>query len=101
MLEKLLPRRRRRAKARTSEEVRLQSYPPPYPDGWYRLMNTDELGPGELRYIECLGRELVVWRSEDGASLHGVSVVDEHLREKSVEREEPVVVLDQDQLAVT
>ncbi len=79
MLDKLLPRRKRRAKARTSNEVRLQSYPPPYPDGWYRLMNADEVRPGEARYIEALGRELVVWRSEDGAQLSAMTAFCPHV----------------------
>jgi cholesterol 7-dehydrogenase len=69
---------KRPPRARTSNAVRLDTYPPPYPDGWYRLMNTDDLRPGDLRYLECLGREIVVWRSEDGASLHAMTAFCPH-----------------------
>ncbi len=81
MLDKLLPRplKKRRSKKRTSEAVRLDSYPPPYPDGWYRLMNTDDLAPGEATYVEALGRELVVWRSEDGARLSAMTAFCPHV----------------------
>ncbi len=60
-------RRRRPAASRTSDAVRQESYPHPYPTGWYRLSDSASLRPGGLRYIECLGRQLVLWRTEDGA----------------------------------
>lgn len=60
-------RRRRPAASPTSDAVRQESYPHPYPTGWYRLSDSASLRPGGLRYIECLGRQLVLWRSEDGA----------------------------------
>ncbi len=79
MIQKLRRSTQRRSSARTSDAVRLASYPPPYPDGWYRLLGTDELRPGGVRYMECLGRELVVWRSEDGASMHAMSAFCPHM----------------------
>jgi len=79
MLQKLFRRSRRAAQPRTSHEARLASYPPPYPDGWYRLMNADELGAGQIRYLECLGRELVVWRGEGGESVHAMTAFCPHL----------------------
>ncbi|MCY4128207.1 MAG: Rieske 2Fe-2S domain-containing protein [Gammaproteobacteria bacterium] len=51
-----------------SDEARADSYPHPYPSGWYRLLDSRELRSGELRYIECLGRQLVLWRTEDGTA---------------------------------
>lgn len=51
---------------RTSEAARLDSYPYPYPTGWYRLAESATLGTGDIRYIECLGRQLVLWRGADG-----------------------------------
>ncbi len=58
--------RRRRERSPTSDAARLDSYPHPYPAGWYRLLDSRALQPGELRYFECLGRQLVLWRSDDG-----------------------------------
>ena len=49
-----------------ADAARLESYPHPYPTGWYRLWDGSALRAGELRYIECLGRHLVLWRSDDG-----------------------------------
>lgn len=49
-----------------SDEERLASYPPPYPMGWYVLCHSDELKAGGLKYIQALGRKLVVFRGEDG-----------------------------------
>ena len=59
-------RNRRPASPRTSDRPRLESYPHPYPEGWYRLSSSATLRPGQLRYFECLGRQLVLWRGEDG-----------------------------------
>lgn len=58
-------RRSSRRGPRYSDDRRLASYPPPYPDGWYRLLSSKSLRRGEVRYLECLGRALVVWRSEN------------------------------------
>jgi len=62
-----------------SPEARLASYPPPYPDGWYRLATSRELRAGELRSIECLGRQLVFWRSENGKQVHAMTSICPHL----------------------
>ena len=59
-------RRLRTFSQRPSERPRLESYPHPYPDGWYRLSNSAELRPKQVRYIECLGRQFVLWRAENG-----------------------------------
>ena len=37
----------------------------PSRDGWYRLLRSKSLRRGQVRYLECLGCALVVWRSED------------------------------------
>jgi len=60
-----LTRRSERREPQTSDGLRLASYPPPYPDGWYRLLGSRSLRRGQVRYLECLGRALVVWRSEE------------------------------------
>ncbi|MCA9636793.1 MAG: Rieske 2Fe-2S domain-containing protein [Myxococcales bacterium] len=64
---------------RPTEAVREATYPPPYPDGWYRVSAADQLAPGELRYLECLGKQFVLYRSEDGKSVHAMSAFCPHL----------------------
>jgi 3-ketosteroid 9alpha-monooxygenase subunit A len=44
-------------------------YPfPPFPAGWFALAYSEELPPGAVVPIEALGRELVLFRGEDGAA---------------------------------
>lgn len=47
-----------------TEARRLKSYPHPFPTGWYRLADSASLGHGEVRQMECLGREFVLRRGE-------------------------------------
>ncbi len=72
-------RRSRRREPQTSDDLRLASYPHPYPDGWYRLMTSKSLRRGQLRYFECLGRALVVWRGEDSDDVHAMQALCPHL----------------------
>ena len=72
-------RRSRRPEPRPSDELRLASYPPPYPDGWYRLLGSKSLRRGQVRYLECLGRALVVWRSEDADDVFAMAAFCPHL----------------------
>ena len=72
-------RRSRRRGPRCSDDLRLASYPPPYPDGWYRLVGSKSLRRGQVRYLECLGRALVVWRSEDADDVFAMSAFCPHL----------------------
>jgi hypothetical protein len=46
------------------EAERARTYPPPYPAGWYHLLDSDELPPGRTRTVDCLGSSRVVSRSE-------------------------------------
>ena len=62
-----------------TDDLRLASYPPPYPDGWYRLLRSTSLRRGQARYLECLGRALVVWRSEDADDVFAMSAFCPHL----------------------
>lgn len=75
-----LPNRRsKRSGRRHSDELRLASYPPPYPDGWYRLFGSRSLRRGQVRYLECLGRALVVWRGEDADDVFAMAAHCPHL----------------------
>ncbi len=64
---------------RLARELRRASYPPPYPDGWYRLLNSAQLRRGQLRYLECLGRALVIWRSEHSDDVFAMEAFCPHL----------------------
>jgi len=41
---------------------------PPYPNGWFAIAHGHELAAGELRTIAALGREIVLYRGEDGVA---------------------------------
>ncbi|NWQ80494.1 DAF36 desaturase, partial [Columbina picui] len=40
--------------------------PPPYPNGWYRLLDSAQLPRGAVRSLSLLGEQLAVFRSQDG-----------------------------------
>ena len=50
----------------------LRPYPdrglPPFPNGWFRVCDTDQLERGEVKAVHYFGRELVLFRGEDGAA---------------------------------
>ena len=48
------------------EHVRLDTYPPPFPAGWYPLCGSDEVGRGQTQFIQALGEQFVVYRSTSG-----------------------------------
>lgn len=75
----LTRRLRRREPQYLADHLRLASYPPPYPDGWYRLLSSKSLRRGQARYLECLGRALVVWRSEDADDVFAMTAFCPHL----------------------
>jgi phenylpropionate dioxygenase-like ring-hydroxylating dioxygenase large terminal subunit len=39
---------------------------PPYPNGWFAVSHSDELAVGEVRTVQVLGRELVIFRGTSG-----------------------------------
>ena len=44
-------------------------YPfPPFPDGWFQVGYSDELAPGQVVPLKYFGRELVLYRGEDGVA---------------------------------
>nr|AFD97329.1 neverland [Drosophila pachea]AFD97330.1 neverland [Drosophila pachea]AFD97331.1 neverland [Drosophila pachea]AFD97332.1 neverland [Drosophila pachea]AFD97333.1 neverland [Drosophila pachea] len=40
--------------------------PPPYPNGWYGILESSKLRAGESKHISCLGEQLIVFRSQAG-----------------------------------
>ena len=47
---------------------------PAYPNGWFAVGYSDALAPGEVKPITYFGRDLALWRGEDG----NAHVVDAH-----------------------
>ena len=44
-------------------DQRERTYPPPYPDGWYRLAASGDIKPGAVRHVQCLGEQIALFRS--------------------------------------
>lgn len=40
--------------------------PLPFPRGWYVIADSDDVGRGEVKPVKAFGRELVVFRTDDG-----------------------------------
>lgn len=40
--------------------------PPYFPNGWYRLWLSADLKPGDVRAVDCVGRNVVLFRGTDG-----------------------------------
>jgi len=43
-------------------------FPFPIPVSWYHVVDAGELAPGTVRSVHWFGRDLVVWRGEDGVA---------------------------------
>lgn len=59
--------------------MRELTYPPPYPDGWYRVAGSHDLEPGAIVYRECLGTQLVIYRSEHDERVHAMGAFCPHM----------------------
>ncbi|XP_033245602.1 cholesterol 7-desaturase isoform X1 [Drosophila miranda] len=57
----------RKAKKNSSNEM-----PPPFPNGWYGILESSKLQPGDAKFIACLGEKLVVYRTHE----HNVFILD-------------------------
>uniref|UniRef100_A0A182W4V2 cholesterol 7-desaturase n=1 Tax=Anopheles minimus TaxID=112268 RepID=A0A182W4V2_9DIPT len=40
--------------------------PPPYPNGWFSVLESEDLARGEAKSVDCLGQNLVVFRTDAG-----------------------------------
>jgi cholesterol 7-dehydrogenase len=50
------------------DEARLRTYPPPFPSGWYKVADADELDRGRILRIECASEHIVLFRDGAGAA---------------------------------
>ena len=64
---------------RPFDEARRASYPPPYPDGWYRIAATADVKPGQVRYVENVGRQIALFRSDLDGRVHALEAFCPHL----------------------
>jgi cholesterol 7-dehydrogenase len=73
--------RHRRAAVPTAEAeaARAATYPPAYPSGWYKLLDSSALRPGELREVRCVGEKLAVFRSDVDGRVAAIEAYCPHL----------------------
>ena len=64
---------------RPSEAFRASTYPPPYPDGWYRVAASADLKRGEVMYVECLGHRIALFRGESDRKAYAVEAFCPHM----------------------
>lgn len=64
---------------RPSEAFRESTYPPPYPDGWYRVAASADISRGEVTYVECLGKQIALFRSESDGQIFAVDAFCPHM----------------------
>ncbi|MYF00655.1 MAG: hypothetical protein F4234_10905 [Gammaproteobacteria bacterium] len=61
-----------------TEARRLKTYPHPYPSGWYRLADSAAIGRGEVRELECFGREFILRREQTSSDIEISSAAGSH-----------------------
>ncbi|XP_072344230.1 cholesterol 7-desaturase nvd isoform X1 [Scyliorhinus torazame] len=58
------------SKRRAANEVRRRrkkgELPPVYPNGWYRVLDSQQLQPGQVKNITIFGEQVAVYRGQDG-----------------------------------
>lgn len=50
------------------DAARLSTYPPPFPSGWYKVADADDLPRGRVIRIECAGEHIALFRDENGSA---------------------------------
>ncbi|MDE0416338.1 MAG: Rieske 2Fe-2S domain-containing protein [bacterium] len=58
---------------------RERSYPPPFPDGWYRVAASRDIKPGEVKHIQCLGTQIALFRGRNCGRIAAVDAFSPHL----------------------
>ena len=57
---------------------RERSYPPPFPDGWYRVAASRDLKPGAVRHIQCAGARIALFRGRTSGQIAAVDAFCPH-----------------------
>ncbi|KAF9337094.1 hypothetical protein BG006_006272 [Podila minutissima] len=61
------------------QKRRAAKFPPPYPNGWYKLAKTDDVKPGQVINVNGLGRSFAVFRGEIDHEVHVLDAMCPHL----------------------
>ena len=61
------------------DKAREQTYPPPFPDGWYRIAASREIKPGKVKHVQCLGEQIALFRSRTTGRLSALDAFCPHL----------------------
>ncbi|XP_065218407.1 cholesterol 7-desaturase nvd [Planococcus citri] len=60
----------RKTKINVTQESRkkriIGNLPPVYPNGWFAILDSDDVAVGEVKHVEALGEHFAVFRGEDG-----------------------------------
>ncbi|XP_067616247.1 cholesterol 7-desaturase nvd isoform X2 [Eurosta solidaginis] len=51
---------------RRSRLTGLKELPPPFPNGWFSILESSLLKPQNVKYVSCLGEHFLVFRTKDG-----------------------------------
>ena len=54
------------------------TYPPPFPDGWYRVAASGEIRPGEVKHVQCVGEQIALFRSKTDGGIAAVEAFCPH-----------------------
>ena len=54
------------------------TYPPPYPDGWYRVAASQDIKPGEVRHVQCTGEQIALFRGRTSGQIAAVDAFCPH-----------------------
>ena len=71
--------RHRNGRPRPSDAFRESTYPPPYPDGWYRVAASADINRGEAMFVECLGQQIALFRSALDGQVHAIDAFCPHM----------------------
>jgi cholesterol 7-dehydrogenase len=52
--------------SRKFELLRRSTFPPPFPNGWWKVCDISDLNNGRIQTVSALGQELVVFKGSDG-----------------------------------
>ncbi len=57
---------------------RESTYPPPFPDGWYRVAASEEIKPGDVKHVECAGEQIALFRSQTSGRIAAIDAFCPH-----------------------
>ncbi|KAF8980751.1 hypothetical protein BGZ46_003750, partial [Entomortierella lignicola] len=61
------------------QKRRAVKFPPPYPNGWYKLARSEEVKPGQVISVNGLGRAFAVFRGAVDQEVHVLDALCPHL----------------------